>query len=48
MATSPTPDDLHEMREELHRLIDRLPAEALVALWRLVWQWVTDWRKQGS
>ena len=36
------------MREELHRLIDRLTDEALVALWRLVWLWVAEWRKKDS
>jgi hypothetical protein len=48
MATPPAPDEIREMREELHRLIDRLTDEALVALWRLVWLWVTDRRKKGS
>jgi len=44
MATPPDPDEIREMREELHRLIDRLTSEALVTLWRVVWQWATDWR----
>jgi hypothetical protein len=44
MDTPPAPDEIREMREELYRLIDRLTDEALVALWRLVWRWVTDWR----
>ena len=48
MDTPPAPDELHEMREELHRLIDRLTDEALVALWSLVWLWVTDRRGKGS
>jgi uracil-DNA glycosylase len=49
MDTSPAPDEIREMREELHRLIDRLPAETLVALWRLVWRWVMDRRtEEGS
>ena len=48
MDTTPDPDDIHEMREDLHRLIDRLSAEALVALWRLVWLWVSERQNQGS
>jgi len=48
MDTTPDPDEIHEMREDLHRLIDRLSAEALVALWRLVWLWVSERQNQGS
>jgi hypothetical protein len=48
METPPPPDEIQEMREELHRLIDRLTAEAVVALWRLVWQWVSERQKPGS
>jgi hypothetical protein len=47
MDTPPAPDEIREMREELHRLIDRLTDEALVARWRLVWRWVTD-RRTGE
>ena len=48
MDTPHSHDEIHEMRQELHRLIDRLPDEALVALWRLVWRWVTERRGKGS
>jgi len=47
MDTPSPPDEIHEMREELHRLIERLPADALAAMWRLVWQWLTERRGQG-
>ena len=47
MDTPPAPDEIHEMREELHRLIDRLPAEALVALWRLGWRQIIN-RRAGE
>ena len=47
MDTPPAPDEIREMRQELHQLIDRLTDEALVALWRLVWRWVTERRGKG-
>ena len=47
MDTPPAPDELREMRQELHQLIDRLTDEALVALWRLVWRWVAERRGKG-
>lgn len=37
MTLPPDSDEIAEMRADRHRLIDRLPPEALVALWRLVW-----------
>jgi uracil-DNA glycosylase len=48
METPPTPDEIQEMRADLHRLIDRLTPEALVALWQLVWRWVSERRTPGS
>ena len=44
----PSPPDLtpDEACAALHALIDRLPAAAVLALWRLVWWWVTPWPRQ--
>jgi uracil-DNA glycosylase len=45
---TPPPDEIREMRDELHRLIERLPDAALVALWQFVWTWLSSRPPRGS